>query len=66
MRVKQSGYTCMYAGKTFVTKFQHVADLLRIAEVIRKQSGHEQGRKLLNTALEAEKELTKKIEGSLD
>ena len=57
-RINPNGYVRMYGSKTFVTKFQHVADLLQVAEVIRKQSGHEQGRKLLKTALEVENELT--------
>jgi glycosylphosphatidylinositol transamidase (GPIT) subunit GPI8 len=57
-RTNPNGYARMYGSKTFVTKFQHVANLLQIAEVIRKQSGHEQGRMLLKTALEVEKELT--------
>ncbi len=57
-RINPNGYVRMYGSKTFVTKFQHVADLLQVAEVLRKQSGHRFGRKLLETALEVENELT--------
>lgn len=58
-RIKDSGYVCMYGGKTFVTRFENVAILLNIAEEIRKQSGSEKARKLFNTALEEEKKLSR-------
>lgn len=58
-RIKSSGYVCMYGSKTFVTKFEKVAILLNIAEEIRKQSGSEKARKLLNTAIEEEKKMSR-------
>ena len=58
-RIKNSGYVCMYGSRTFVTRFENVAILLNIAEEIRKQSGSEKARKLLNTAIEEEKKLSR-------
>ena len=58
-RIKSSGYVCMYGSKTFVTKFEKVAILLNIAEEIRKQSGSEKARELLNTAIEEENKLSR-------
>ena len=58
-RIKSSGYVCMYGSKTFVTKFEKVAILLNIAEEIRKQSGSEKARKLLNTAIEEEQKMSR-------
>tara|TARA_X000000950_G_scaffold267199_1_gene343460 strand:+ start:74 stop:268 length:195 start_codon:yes stop_codon:yes gene_type:complete len=58
-RIKSSGYVRMYGSRTFVTKFEKVAILLNIAEEIRKQSGSEKARKLLNTAIEEEKKMSR-------
>jgi hypothetical protein len=49
----------MYGSRTFVTKFEKVAMLLNIAEEIRKQSGPDEARKLLSTALEEENKLSR-------
>lgn len=42
-----------------MTKFEKVAMLLNIAEEIRKQSGPDEARKLLSTALEEENKLSR-------
>ncbi len=58
-RINNGGYVCMYGSRTFVTKFEKVAMLLNIAEEIRKQSGPDEARKLLSTALEEENKLSR-------
>lgn len=58
-RINNDGYVCMYGSRTFVTKFEKVAMLLNIAEEIRKQSGSDEARKLLSTALEEENKLSR-------
>jgi hypothetical protein len=58
-RANPNGHVCMYGSKTFVTKFDQVALLLNIAEEIRKQSGSEMAAKLLYTALDEEKKLSR-------